>query len=640
MNLDPAKIGLKVGLEVHQQLATKSKLFCNCPIVEDETPDHRFLRWLRPTASELGKMDPAALFEFKQGNIIMYDASEKNSCLVEADEEPPHDINVEAVNTALIIALALGAGPVDELHVMRKIVIDGSTTTGFQRTMVVALGGQLLVKDRVIPVQTVCLEEDAARIRERVDGTRVFSLGRLGVPLIEVALAPVTGKPEEVEEIALALGRLMRSTGRVARGLGTVRQDVNVSVAGGGGVVEVKGVQKLELVSKVIEYEALRQTGLLRIRDELVSRSLKPSDVVAQPVDVSDTFGATKSNLLQKVLKNEDRVWAMLLRGFRGTLAFEPSPGIRLGRELAEMVRAYGMGGIFHSDELPAYGIGEEEVVKVKQVLKSEEGDAFILLAGHSLSLQHAFTALFERLREAFKGVPAETRAPTEDGKTRFSRPRPGEARMYPETDVPPTPIPKHLIKDLSNRIPSPWEEQIENLMSTYSLNRKLALQIYDSDYLDLFESLVKSTRIQPSFIAATLTETLVSLARQGLNLSRLKENSILDLFGQVDTGVVSKEAVPQILELILKGQANGAQEAVKKLGLSAMSDEEVAEIIRKVIDENKAAVESKGEDAFSLLMGRVMATVRGRADGQRVSDLLRKRLEELSAERKSSPAK
>ena len=243
MSLDPEAIGLKVGIELHRQLNTKHKLFCSCPTRKvGEEKETKFYRMLRVTESELGEIDPAAKFEVEKGIHIQYIAGERTSCLVEADEEPPHDLNREALESTLIIALALHSNIVDEVHVMRKIVIDGSNTTGFQRTMVVAMGGYLEAAGRKVGVQTICLEEDAARLVGRKDVYKVYHLDRLGVPLIEISLAPVTATPEEIEEIALTLGRLLRASKRVARGLGTVRQDVNISIEGGG-IVEVKGLK-------------------------------------------------------------------------------------------------------------------------------------------------------------------------------------------------------------------------------------------------------------------------------------------------------------------------------------------------------------------------------------------------------------
>ncbi|HEU4984620.1 MAG TPA: Glu-tRNA(Gln) amidotransferase subunit GatE, partial [Nitrososphaera sp.] len=261
---DPASIDMKVGFEIHQQLATRSKLFCNCSCREAETYGRTFVRRLRPTQSELGAYDPAAMFEFSKMRLAEYHASAGTSCLVEADEEPPHEVNPEALETALVFALALHSRVMDEVHVMRKIVIDGSNTSGFQRTMLVASGGHLDVAGKKVGVQSICLEEDASKVLGDDRQTRKYGLDRLGVPLVEIALEPVTGKPDEIMQVALTLGRLLRASKRVARGLGSIRQDVNVSILGGA-VVEVKGVQQLDQLIKVIEHEATRQHGLVLI---------------------------------------------------------------------------------------------------------------------------------------------------------------------------------------------------------------------------------------------------------------------------------------------------------------------------------------------------------------------------------------
>lgn len=258
MTIDYHKIGLKAGLEVHQQLDTGSKLFCSCkPHLFKGEPEITFIRRLRPTQSELGQIDPAALFEFQKGVKILYQATRDTACLVEMDEEPPHDLNREAVEIALIVALMIGARPVDEIHVMRKTVIDGSNTTGFQRTCVVAIGGELYVEKKRIPIEHISVEEDAAR-KTGQEGTIIkYRIDRLGIPLIEVATAPVIYTPEEAEKTALTIGRILRATQRVRRGLGTIRQDLNVSIRDGA-LIEIKGVQELELVSKIIENEVQR----------------------------------------------------------------------------------------------------------------------------------------------------------------------------------------------------------------------------------------------------------------------------------------------------------------------------------------------------------------------------------------------
>ncbi|MCL4436121.1 MAG: Glu-tRNA(Gln) amidotransferase subunit GatE [Thaumarchaeota archaeon] len=628
-DLDPEKIGLKVGLEIHQQLNTQTKLFCSCAKFEEKDFRYTIYRRLRPTQSELGEVDPAARFEFAKGLTIKYDAGQYSACLVEADEEPPHPLNPEAIRTVLIIALALNSQTVDELHVMRKIVIDGSNTTGFQRTLIAALGGDLKVGSKQVGVQTICLEEDAARLIAEAGGVRGYSLDRLTVPLVEIALAPVTGTPKDILEVALTLGRLLRSTRLVSRGLGTIRQDINVSVQGGA-VVEVKGVQKLDLLEKVVEYEAQRQIGIIRIKEELEKRRLSPNVYNVEPIDVTNLFKETGSTVLQRALKRDEHIRAIPLKGTAGLLGLEPYPDVRLGRELADVARFFGLGGLMHSDELPGYGVTAAEIDLLRQHLQLAEQDGFLLLSGEDRKLHQACEAVLQRMRDAFKGVLAETRAATPDGKTRFIRPRPGAARMYPETDIPPIPLSPDLIETLRKEVPKPWNEQIEEYMSKYSLSRKLALQVYDTPYFELFEQITAETKVSPSFIAATLTETLVNLSREGLDTSTLTSSLLKSLFTQLDQGRISKEAVPEILGLILRREAGSVEEAAAKLGLTAINDQELLKVVQQVLAENKGFVEEKGDAAFSLLMGRVMAKVRGKADGKKISDLLRSEIRKM----------
>ena len=224
------KIGLLVGLEIHQQLATGGKLFCKCKPIESDEYSINFTRKLRITSSELGEFDPSALFEKSKEKTISYFGNPESCCLVEQDDEPPHDLDPIAKETVLIISSALKSNIFNEIYVMRKLVIDGSNTSGFQRTMLVSSGGILEVNDKKIGVQSICLEEDAAKLLKDAGNTREYSLDRLGIPLVEIALDPVAGTPEEIKNIALTLGRMLRATKRVGRGLGSIRQDVNVSI--------------------------------------------------------------------------------------------------------------------------------------------------------------------------------------------------------------------------------------------------------------------------------------------------------------------------------------------------------------------------------------------------------------------------
>ena len=646
--LDPGSLNLKVGFEIHQQLATNSKLFCNCRCEEAKEYDSSFIRKLRPTQSELGAYDPAAMFEFSKMHIVRYHAAHGSSCLVEADDEPPHDVNKEALEIALIFSLALHSKIMDEVHVMRKIVIDGSNTSGFQRTMLVASGGYLDIAGKRVGVQSICLEEDAAKLIGDEKGVRKFGLDRLGVPLVEIALEPITGKPSEIMQVALTLGRLLRASKRVARGLGSIRQDINISVQNGA-VVEVKGVQQLDQLVKIIEYEMYRQYGLIIISQKLKEKNIDITKVGERIEDVSDILGnKSASRIVKKILEAGGHVIAIKVPGFAGMIGYEPYNDIRLGRELGKLVKFYDIDGIFHSDELPNYGITEEEVTAVKQKLQMNDRDAFVILGGPNDKVKFASDAVIRRLKSAIEGVPAETRAATPDGKTVFLRPRPGGARMYPETDILPIAISDSMLVSLADKVPKDWDEIVNSLARKYNLNMKLASQIFDSDYLTVFEEIATETKIEPTFVAAKLTEDLTSLQRQGLDASLLTDQMIKDIFARLDRGSITKESVILIFEKLMKNEPTIVKivneemnmeediktkiinAAIEAVGASSISDEELSKGLDKIIDNNMAIIKEKGVNALSTLMGRAMAEYRGKANGQKVNSMLKDKMSKM----------
>ena len=630
--IDSAAINLKVGFEIHQQLFTKNKLFCNCHCEETEKYGFTFVRKLRPTQSELGIYDPAALFEFMKMRTIKYHAAAGSSCLVEADEEPPHEVNKEAIEIALIFSLALRSKIIDEVHVMRKIVIDGSNTSGFQRTMLIASGGYLNINNKKVGVQSICLEEDAAKLISD-DGTiKEYGLDRLGVPLVEIALEPVMGKPEEIAEIALTLGRLLRASKRVTRGLGSIRQDINISVDNGA-IVEVKGVQRLDQLVKVIEYEMLRQHGLILIAQK-IKRNRKPEEIVIgdRIEDITNILIKSHSDIVKRSLtdKKGGIFKAIRVKGFNGIIGFEPYPDIRIGKHLGELVKFYGLGGVFHSDELPNYGITEEEVEAVRKKLDIVIGmDAFVIIGGPKDKVEFAVKAIIERLKMTLIGVPAETRAATLEGKTSFSRPRPGAARMYPETDIPPISIDKSLLNSLSDKIPKSWDDNIKILAEKYSLNKKIAEQIFDSNYFTIFEKIVASVKIEPTFVASKLTEDLVNLERQGFDVMLLTEDILMDVFKKLDARIIAKESIVLIFEKILRKEVKTVDEAITALGITSITDQELDMAIDRILEQNISIIRQKGTESSGMLMGRIMAIFRGKVDGQKINSALRERLEQ-----------
>jgi glutamyl-tRNA(Gln) amidotransferase subunit E len=298
---------------------------------------------------------------------------------------------------------------------------------------------------------------------------------------------------------------------------------------------------------------------------------------------------------------------------------------------LSELVRLYGIGGIFHSDELPNYGITGEEVNAIGRRLGVIDGqDAFVIIGGSRDSIDFAMDAIIQRLQMVLDGVPAETRAATLDGKTIFSRPRAGAARMYPETDIEPISISKQVLESLYDRIPKSWEVIINALSNRYNLNRKLAEHIFDSQYLNIFEEIVDSTKISPTFVASKLTEDMVNLQRQHLDTTILSKDMILDIFKMVDAGVLAKESIVVIFEKLLKKECKTVNQAIKELGLEPINEQELQRTVDKILEENISLINSKGMGSLGELMGRCMSILRGKADGKKINLLLKQKLEQL----------
>ncbi|MDH3617987.1 MAG: Glu-tRNA(Gln) amidotransferase subunit GatE [Nitrosopumilus sp.] len=622
------EIDVKVGLEIHQQLATSKKLFCNCKPIETEEYSIKFQRKLRAAKSELGEYDPAALFEKSKSKSIMYFANPESSCLVEQDEEPPHELDTDAKRISLIIASALKSKIFSEIYPMRKTVVDGSNTTGFQRTMLISQGGHFEVEGKKIGIQSICLEEDAAKILGDEGSVRKFGLERLGVPLVEIATEPFVASPQYIKKIALALGRILRSTKKVKRGLGSIRQDVNVSIKGGGVVIEVKGVQQLEQLEKVVEYEAKRQYGLLKISKKLQEIEGASRDNQGGIVTTKQ-FEKCKSKIIQNAIKKNQEIVTIVFKNMSGMFGYSPFEGIRLGKEVAELVRFFGLGGIFHSDEMPNYGIEEKDIENLKKFLKITENDAFLILAVPFEMMNTIVDQIILRIDHIKNnGIPIDTRLATQDGKTKFLRPRPGAARMYPETDIPPIIISKIELEQAQENIPKSWDESIKEIQSKYEINLQLAEQIFDSKYLELFENIIKKTNVNPTFVASILCSTITNLERSGLNSTLLKNDEIRKTFGFLEKEKIAKESIEIIFENIMAGKSNTVEEAMKVVSMETVNEKDLEKIIQDIVDKNEQLVKNQQERAIGPLMGIAMKELRGKASGEIVNKLLLKNIQ------------
>ncbi|MGA2121232.1 MAG: Glu-tRNA(Gln) amidotransferase subunit GatE [Methanoregula sp.] len=610
--MDYKKARLVAGIEIHQQLDTAEKLFCHCPTALRETAEHNgeFSRFLRATVSEMGEIDRAAKEEMKHDRRFRYYTYD-TTCLVENDEEPPAPMNDEALSVCLTLGKMFGMTPVPQVHTMRKLVIDGSNTSGFQRTALVALSGTLPNGGQI---ETICLEEEAAQ-RVKDD---IFSLDRLGIPLIEITTSPCMHTPEDVQKVAEYIGMVLRSTGKVKRGIGTIRQDVNISIAQGARV-EIKGVQELDLIAEVVRREVQRQQSLLAIRDELKDRGASVDDASAQ--DITSLLRDTKSTVLKKAKK----IHAIVLKGFAGLVGREIQPERRLGSEMSDYAKKCGVGGIFHTDELPAYGVTAEEVALLRNHMNAGEEDCVIIVAG--ASEKRASCAISQVITRATialsdKPVPEETRKMLESGSTAYMRPLPGAARMYPETDVLPVVIDDAWWNAIT--VPELLTTRAERYMKEYEIDRPYALKLAGSEKLPLFERAVNEG-IQPKLAAFTILSTSTELRRDGVDIRKIPDDAYLAAWHAVNGGRAAKEAISEILRSVAAGST--VEEALKKQAPS-VSREELEVIVRKIIRDRSDFVAQKGKAALGPLMGVVMAEVRGSVDGKLVSEVLKKEIE------------
>jgi len=620
-------VGVKVGLEIHQQLETNKKLFCNCTPIESDNYSIKFQRKLRASKSELGEFDPAALFESTKSKTIMYYANEESSCLVEQDEEPPHELDKDAQNIALVISSALKSNIFSEIYPMRKTVIDGSNTTGFQRTMLISQGGFYNAGEIKIGIQSICLEEDAAKILGEEGTTRKFGLERLGVPLVEIATDPFEVDLSEIKKIALSLGRILRSTKKVKRGLGSIRQDVNVSIKDGGGVViEVKGVQQLDQLEKVVEYEAKRQHGLLKISKKIQETNWKYEK--ENKKDITELFSKCQSKIIQGAINKNQKIIAISFKNMGGIFGYLPYEGIRLGKEIAELVRFFGIGGVFHSDELPNYGIEKSDLDGLKNSLEINENDAFLVLAAPEEKIHIVIDQIILRMEHIKnQGIPIDTRLATPTGETKFLRPRPGAARMYPETDIPPIIITENELINAEENIPKLWDEAIKEIEVKYEMNQQLAEQIFDSRYIELFENIIKKIKTNPTFVASILCSTITNLERKGLDSNLLENQEIFKLFELLEKGEIAKESIEIIFENIMSKKSQNVEEAMKNTAIESINEKDLDIIIKDIVDQNQEIIKNQKERAIGPLMGIVMKKLRGKASGEIINNLLLKNI-------------
>ena len=687
-NLSPEGLGFMCGLEIHQQLAT-GKLHSRMPselydFGLDEIPNNwpRSHRKLRAAQGEGGRIDVTARFESERNRSFVYVQS-PNSGLIELDEAPPLNHDNNAVDAVLTMAAMMNAKPVSSMQAMRKTVVDGSNTSGFQRTTLVATNGVIDTNLGTVGIDVICLEEDSARKLETEstsDGEIVFyTLDRLGVPLVEIATAPDIQTPEHAKEVALMLGTLLRDTRRVRRGLGSIRQDLNVSIACGVRV-EIKGCQDLEWVPQIIKIEMARQLHMYRLANELrkeLELPLLPPDrrLDSIPVEnrvalsassklpfkteeLTNLFVNSNSEMVVKALSMGSVVLGLKLQGFAGKIGTKEldengAQMPRLGRELASSAKQAGVAGIFHSDELPAYGITSEDVDVVRNELQLSDSDAFILCVAPKWQAELALESVLLRARRAFHRIPGEVRnvvirkgAP-EDGTTTAMRPLPSGARMYPETDIQVLNLELERWDKIQSILPMNKQQRLLRLQK-YDISSNQVEAILGSELDDIFISgLTENELSSPSLTPKPWASILLDNSRSEISnksnvpVSNVPWELLALLVYSREKGIITREGIVPLGSKYLLSIDEDFSTFDKKIdwisktaeieGFIPADSSSVEKVIDVIIADKLDFIQSKGMAAIGPLMGMVMAKLGGSADGKLVNSILLEKIKKIS---------
>jgi glutamyl-tRNA(Gln) amidotransferase subunit E len=630
--IDYAEVGLISGLEVHQQLLTERKLFCQCPAgCYTRVHDGTVLRHMRPTLSELGVYDGTALMEFKTRKHIIYLLNRENTCTYEMDDTPPFLVNQQAVDIAIEQCLMLGCDIVDEVHIARKQYLDGSIPTGFQRTAIVGVNGRLPFRDRELTITQVSVEEDSCREVSDRGHLIIWRTDRLGMPLIETVTGPDLRTPDEVAEAILLVGRVCRSTGHVRVGIGASRQDVNVSVRGGRRV-EIKGVPKAGWAPALVHGEAVRQVNLLRLRDELLARGFRdPSALAFESADVTELFASCRLPALTRAgfehwVARESRrpdfelgagpfrVAAVRLPGLAGTLAWPTQPARSFVHELAGRVRV--IAGLdqppilLHSEDWPG-ALGGDLLRTLRERLGCAEADAVVVVWGPERDTRTAVDEIRLRYADAIDGIPNETRQPFPDGSTDFERILPGPDRMYPDTDSPPTRVTRERVETLRSVLPPrPWERESRYAAAGVPAStRHYLIRRGGAAFVD---RVVDACGGELRFACFLFGERLVGLRRSGVQVERISAERWCELFRTLSGRPVLKQASLRLVREMAAAPDASVEAILARLGLNtAPADwrDRLRPALAAAVD---AAYDGAPGRIYRLALARLMPGLRG----------------------------
>ena len=634
---DYFNIGLKVGLEVHQQLLTRRKLFCRCPAgwYSDEF-DAVILRHMRPTLSELGEYDGTALMEKKTKKNIYYRIHRDTVCTYEFDDTPPFFIDDEALDIALEIALLLRLNLVGELHIARKQYLDGSIPTGFQRTGILGVNGWIPFRDRRVRIRQLSIEEDACREVSDVGHDRVYLTDRLGMPLIETVTEPDMRTPQEAAEVGQVLRRLARSTGHVRTGYGAGRQDVNVSVTGGQRC-EIKGTPQIWRNPRLIYNEARRQCSLLYIRGLLHERGVRPESLQWTYQDVTTVVAKSSYEPLRSALAVGQVAKCVLLRGFGGLLNEPTQEHTTFAKEFSDRVRVVAcltqLPNLIHSD-MASETLAGRDWKTLRRRLRAEHGDALLVVWGNEQDTVAACEEIALRAKEATIGIPNDTRQALKDGTNGFERVLPGPDRMYPDTDLPPLEIRQERLDRVAAGLPGyVWDREAR--YHDLKLPRDTVRPLCAPRWARLFDRLLSELGLSATFVAVTLVQRFTAMRRAGLPVDDLSDDEIFAVFEAHSKGLLSREGVAHVLALVarhppVEGGTGAARVAAvfAEHDFSPLSEAELDEAVtRRLASLDGRRFETAGQKV-RYLSGRVLEDFVGRTDGANVVQYVSARLQ------------
>ncbi len=595
------RIGFMSGLEVHQQLLTDKKLFCNCPAGvyhEDDDYDAEVIRHMRPTLSELGEYDGTALMEFKTRKNITNRCKHATTCTYEVDDTPPFPINKDALEKSIIISLLSKLNIVGEVHITRKQYLDGSIPTGFQRTAIIGVSGEIPLKHKKIGLIQLSIEEDSCREILDYRHDRFYKTDRLGMPLIETVTEPECLNPDEVKEACDYIRFLNRSTGLVRTGMGAGREDVNVSCRGGSRV-EIKGVAHTKWIPELTHNECFRQWALLQIKDILNNRtSLENWKMKAERLDW-DAYEITYGPL--KIAKDENwQLWGVNLPYFKGLLSYFTQPAKMFADEFhtrLKVIACLEKPNMVHSEMFNPI-ITEMDFQLLLPMLEANENDAQIIFWAPEEDVKTALETIEERCKMAFEGVPEETRKSFEDGTTIFERVLPGADRMYPDTDSAPIPLKDEYIDELRKRLPDEIIDRYHQLVK-WNIPEDTYTYIFSKNYFPIIKKIIEDLNIDSKFVGTLFGHKFKYIEGHYQASPEFSPEQLYDLLQFLQQNKMELDLAPKMLKVLYQHPKMDFESILNSINFKKLSEEAIqskVQFLKERFDKERRSPEKKAE--------------------------------------------